>query len=97
MRFYPKNSGKRPNPNYIPPASKRIKNLFCKHKDSNEVVCWHWTHGINGNEIRSVEAQLRCNDCGKYHFLHIYDWDKCDEFIAEHKDKQWSDTCKPVL
>lgn len=73
-----------------------LKKLFCKHKN-NEVVCWHWTHGDSGMEIRFVEAQLKCNDCGKYHFLHIYDWDKCDEFIAKHKDKRWSETCKPVL
>ena len=97
MRLYPKNSGKNPSPNYVPPASTKLKRLFCKHNNENEIICWHWTHGINGNEIRSVEAQLKCNDCGKYHFLHIYDWNKCDEFIAKHKDKQWSKTCKPVL
>ncbi len=28
-----------------------IRKLFCKHKNS-EVICWHWTHGPNGNDIR---------------------------------------------
>lgn len=67
MRLYLKNSGKNPNPNYVPPASIKLKRLLCKHNNENEVVCWHWTHGINDNEIRSVEVQLKCNDCGKYH------------------------------
>lgn len=73
-----------------------LKKLFCKHKNS-EVICWHWVHYPNDYDIRSVEVQLKCNDCGKYHFLHIHNWDKCDEFIAKHKDKHWSSTCHPVL
>ena len=73
-----------------------MRKLFCRHKDS-EVVCWHWTHGFNTNEIRFLEIQLKCNDCGKYHFKTIKDWNKCEEFISKHKDKQWSDICKPIL
>lgn len=96
MAFYPNNSKKKPNPNYIPPASIRPKGLFCKHAN-NEVVCWHWTHGIDTNEVRFLEIQLKCNDCGKYHFAYIYDWNKCDKFISEHKDKFWSSNCQPVL
>ena len=44
-----------------------LKKIFCKHKD-NEVICWHWTHGEGTNEIRFLEIQLRCKNCGKYHF-----------------------------
>lgn len=73
-----------------------IKKLFCKHKN-NEVVCWHWTHGWCDNETSFVETQLKCKDCGKYHFVEIRGWDKCKVFISEYKDKIWSDTCKPVL
>ena len=75
-----------------------LKKLSCKHKSNNEVVCWHWVHYPNDYEIRSIEAQLKCNNnCGKYHFLHIYNWNKCDEFAAKYKDKQWSKECGPIL
>ena len=73
-----------------------IKRLFCKH-ENNEVVCWHWTHGLYDNEIRFLEIQLKCNDCGKYHFKYIYDWDECYKFIAENQNTRWSGDCKPVL
>lgn len=96
MTIYTKDSGKKPNPNYVPPTSNKLKRLFCNH-ENNEVICWHWTHYPNDYEIRSVEAQLKCNNCGKYHFLHICNWDKCNEFIAKYEDKQWSGDCKPVL
>lgn len=97
MTIYTNDSGKKPNPNYVPPASIKPKKLFCRHKNNNEVVCWHWTHGWNTNEIRFLEIQLRCNDCGKYHFAYIKDWNECYEFIDKFKDKEWSDTCHPVL
>ena len=42
---------------------KLLKKLFCRHRN-NSVVCWHWTHGPNANEIRYLEIQLKCNDCG---------------------------------
>ena len=73
-----------------------VKRLFCKHTNS-EVVCWHWTHGWSTYEIRFLEIQLRCNDCGKYYFAEIRDRDECYKFIARHKDKRWSETCRPVL
>ena len=75
---------------------KRIMNLFCRHKNS-EVVCWHWSHGYNGNDIRFIEIELKCKDCGKYFFRYIKDWDECEKFIEKHKDKKWSNTCNPVL
>ena len=31
-----------------------LKKIFCRHKN-NEIVCWHWTHGQNANEIRFLE------------------------------------------
>lgn len=73
-----------------------LKQLFCKHKNS-EVICWHWTHGWNDNEIRFLEIQLKCKNCGKYYFAQIKDWNECDNFISKHKDKFWSGTCQPVL
>ena len=73
-----------------------LSKLSCKHKNS-EIVCWHWTHGANMNEIRFLEIQLKCNDCGRYYFRYIYDWNKCYKFIDKYKDKEWSDNCKPVL
>lgn len=70
--------------------------MFCKYKE-REVVCWHWTHGLNGNDIRFLEIQTRCKHCGKYLFVYLKDWNMCDRFIEKHKDKKWSATCKPVL
>lgn len=75
---------------------KFLKRLFCRHK-SNKVVCWHWTHGWSAHQIRFLEIQLRCRNCGKYHFIHIKDPKKYDKFVSEYADKEWSDTCKPVL
>lgn len=49
---------------------KRIMDLFCRHKNS-EVVCWHWTHGYNDNDIRFLEIELKCKYCGKYFFRYI--------------------------
>ena len=81
-----------------------LKTLFCKHKN-NELVCWHWTHGFITNKttttltssIGNIEVQYRCKDCGKYYFKSIEDWKKCEELAFKYKDKEWSDTCKPVL
>ena len=81
-----------------------LKKIFCKHKN-NELVCWHWTHGFITNKttttltssIGNIEVQYRCEDCGKYYFRHIENWLKCEEFATKYKDKQWPDTCKPVL
>ena len=73
-----------------------IKKLICRHKN-NEVVCWNWTHGLNGNHYRFIEVQRLCKDCGKYYFRHIQDEEKCDEFADAYYDKQWSDTFKAIL
>ena len=73
-----------------------INKLFCRHKNSR-VICWHWTHGANTNEIRFLEVQLRCNDCGKYYFRYIYDWEECYNFTYKYKDKEWSESCRPIL
>lgn len=73
-----------------------LREIFCKHKDSNDVICWHWTHGEGTNEIRFLEIQLRCKNCGKYHFINIRDWNECEKFISKNKDKQWGN-CQPIL
>lgn len=45
-----------------------LSKLFCKHKNNN-VICWHWTHGVNSNEIRFLEIQLKCNNCELWKIL----------------------------
>ena len=75
---------------------KILRKLFCRHKNS-EIICWHWTHEQNGNDIRFLEIQEKCNECGKYYFRYIKDWNKCDKFISKYPDKQWSSSCKPIL
>ena len=47
-----------------------LRKILCKHKNS-EVICWHWTHGPNGNDIRFLEIQKKCPECGKYFFSYI--------------------------
>lgn len=74
-----------------------LKNLFCKHKQEQDVICWHITHGPSNNEPAFLEIQLKCSKCGKYYFRYIKDVEEMNHFINTHKDKQWSDTCKPVL
>lgn len=73
-----------------------LKKIFCRHKN-NEIICWHWTHGQTANDIRFLEIQKKCKDCSKYHFSYIKDWNQCDKFIVKYPNKEWSDTCKPVL
>lgn len=73
-----------------------LKKILCKHKNS-EVICWHWTHGPNGNDIRFLEIQRKCTECGKYFFTHIKGQDECNRFVSHYPEKEWSDKCKPVL
>ena len=73
-----------------------FKKIFCKHKNEQEVICWHLTHGDQGNEPIFLEIQLKCPKCGKYYFRYIKDIEKMFDFMEKYKDKQWSETCKPV-
>lgn len=73
-----------------------LKQILCRHKE-NDVICWHWTHGVNGNEPRFIEIQLKCKNCHKYHFTYIKDRLKCVEFSKRYSEKEWSDKCKPML
>lgn len=73
-----------------------LRKIFCKHKNS-EVICWHWTHGPNGNDTRFLEIQRKCTECGKYFFTYIKDRDECNRFVSHYPEKKWSDKCKPVL
>lgn len=75
---------------------KFFEKLFCNHK-SSEVICWHWTHGLSGNDIRLLEIQRQCNKCGKYYFTYIKKWDECNKFISKYPDREWPDRCKPIL
>nr|DAT83998.1 MAG TPA: cytochrome c protein [Bacteriophage sp.] len=75
---------------------KFLKKLFCNHK-SSEVICWHWTHGLSGNDIRFLQIQRQCNKCHKYYFTYIKNWDECNKFINKYPDREWSDGCKPIL
>ncbi len=75
---------------------KLLRRLFCKH-ESNEVVCWHWVNSFMDDDAHFLEVQVKCNNCSKYHFQYIRGWDECCKFMSEHKDKQWSETCEPVL
>lgn len=69
-----------------------MKKLFCKHKNNNELVYWRWVYCPHDSCARSIEAQLKCKDCGRYHHLYIYDWNECNDFVAEYKYKEWSNT-----
>ena len=72
-------------------------NLFCKHKNS-EIICWHRVHPLYGKYPTVIEYQTKCNECNKY-FIRWFPlnvkW--IQSFIDTYKDKEWSDTCNPVL
>ena len=73
-----------------------FQKIFCKH-ENDSIICWHWTHGQNGNEIRFLEIQKKCNNCGKIYFDYIKNWNRCEAFIKQHHDKEWSNKCKPIF
>lgn len=74
---------------------QQIKQLFCRHRN-NQVICWHYTHGSNGNEITHIETQLQCHRCGKYWITLVRDPEDFDFFEENYIDRYWSDTCKPI-
>jgi len=47
-----------------------LAQLWCNHV-SVQLIRWHWTHGINGNDPRTVEAEYRCDKCGKLVYMHL--------------------------
>lgn len=47
-----------------------LKQLLCRHYRAG-LVRWHWCHGLNGNEPATVEAEYRCDDCGKLVYMHL--------------------------
>lgn len=73
-----------------------FSNFLCKHKES-DVICWHWTHGPNGNEIRFLEIQRKCKNCGKIFYRYIKNRDECEKFTKKYADKRWSIVCKPII
>ena len=66
MSFYPKDSGKQPNPNYVPPASKNKYCLFCCHSmsadavDGTEVLVCFECNGFEGKEV--IVGEDECCD-----------------------------------
>ena len=73
-----------------------FKQLFCKHKENQEVICWHFTHGDNGIEPRFIEVQYKCHRCGKYYYRNITDTNEMMNFVSTYPDKEFSEKCKPV-
>ncbi|MBU5486419.1 hypothetical protein KQI86_19140 [Clostridium sp. MSJ-11] len=47
-----------------------IRRLKCKH--DMEINRWHWVH-YPESEPSSVEAEYKCNRCGKLNYIHLYD------------------------
>lgn len=65
--------------------SKKIKQLFCKHKVS-QLNRWHVCHGQNGMDPSEIEAEYICKDCGKVLYRHtsikyIHEYEKiCKQY-----------------
>jgi hypothetical protein len=56
-----------------------IKQIKCKHY--MVLNRWHLVHFPNYEPL-SVEAEFKCNKCGKVDYLHLYDkekeeWENC--------------------
>ena len=66
-----------------------MRKLFCLHRKDVEIVCWHWTHGPYGADIRYLEVCAKCHECGRFFYRDITDWEFADELTKTHKDKEW--------
>ena len=71
----------------------KFKQLFCRHRN-NQVICWHYTHGLHGNEFVYIEAKIKCHRCGKYRVLSIRDREDIKFFEKNHMDKYQSSETK---
>ena len=72
---------------------KWLKKVTCKHYRAT-LVRWHWSHGPNGNEPRTVEAEYKCDACGKDVYLHLSraeseEWSK---IMGHHKQDGFQTT-----
>lgn len=66
-----------------------FKRLFCKHTAA-DLLSWHWTHGPNGNDPLFIQAEYRCNECGKIIYLYkrgkeAHDWAKVTKVMGDYK------------
>ena len=43
-----------------------MKQMWCNHEF--HPVRWHWTHGPYGNDFGSIEAEWKCEKCGKIEY-----------------------------
>lgn len=63
-----------------------LKRLFCKHKNG-EIIRWHYTHGELGSEPAFIEAEVKCNNCGKTFIGELHE--NMKEFAEKHADKRY--------
>lgn len=66
-----------------------FRQLFCKHMDA-DLIRWHWTHGPNGNAPLFIQAEYRCNECGKIicvykHGKEAHDWAEVTKVMGGYK------------
>ena len=64
-----------------------IKRMACKHE--YRLLRWHWTHGINGNEPAFIEAELRCEKCGRVEFYYPERGSFAEDLCILRKDVQY--------
>ena len=64
-----------------------LKRIFCNHEYI--LIRWHWTHGINGNEPRMIEAEFKCRKCNKVHYVYPNRGSELEELLIKYqKEKQ---------
>lgn len=62
-----------------------LKRLLCKH--NWELSRWHWFHGYNGNDPRTIEAEYICSKCTSKKYIHIEK--DMDKFAEQNKKYMW--------
>lgn len=62
---------------------KIIRRLFCVH--SYRFTHWHWTHGPTGHDPASIEAEIRCEKCGKTRYIYPPRGSDEEKYLSTHR------------
>ena len=67
----------------------KLRKFFCLHHCQREILLWHYTHGVNGNEPAFIQYKAKCGKCGKTFLDYTKDADMYDHFEKHLADRKW--------